>query len=88
MHYYTSLQYEVFIFQIYCPITCPVKEKIYTTTQHLCSESELKDLLEDANFEYTNISQTNKNTHVGKRFLYHGVPPIALATNRCTEKEP
>lgn len=63
MHYYTSLQYECkmnFIFQIYCPIICPVKGKIYTTTQHPCSESALKNLLEDANFEYTKVSQTKR----------------------------
>lgn len=83
-----SLQHEVFISQIYCPIICPVKGKIYTTTQHPCSESALKDHLEDANFEYINVSQTNKKTHLGERLLYHGVPPTALATNRCTEKEP
>lgn len=34
------------------------------------------------------FSKTKKNTHVGERLLYHGVPPTALATNKCTEKEP
>lgn len=29
-----------------------------------------------------------KKSYAGERLLYHGVPPIALATNRCAEKEP
>lgn len=55
-----ALLYLIAIWSFHLPIICPVKGKTYTTTQHSCSESAVKDCLEDANFEYRNVSQTKK----------------------------